>query len=168
MCLFWWYKALTCVSEGSQMGHIWVVYHPCLRTRSLRVWEMLQMGNFSSWCIEKETEENEFVSVVESVARGAEGSQMGHRWVIYHSYLWKRSQEVWEILQMENCDFHFSSRCIEKEAEENAFVLMESVAQGVWGFPDGSQMGDILFLPLEEVARGVGDVTDGKFWVLLP
>ena len=108
-CLFWWYKVLPGGSEGSQMGQRWVVYHPCLWTRSLEEWEMLQMGNF---------------------------------------------------------EFHFSSLCIKNEAEENAFVLVvKSVAQGVCGVPDGSQMGSILSLPLDEVAGSVGDVTDGKFQV---
>ena len=73
MCLFWWYKVLPGVSEGSQMGLIWVVYHPCLRTKALRVWEMLQMGSFdfhfSSRCIDKEDEKNALILVVESVAR---------------------------------------------------------------------------------------------------
>ena len=68
MCLFWWYKVLSGGSEGSQMGHRWVVYHPCLWTRSLEVWEMLQMGNFEfhfcSLCMKIEAEENAFVLVV--------------------------------------------------------------------------------------------------------
>ena len=41
--------------------------------------------------------------------RGSEGSQMGQRWVIYHSYLWKRSQEVWQMLHMGNYEFFFPS-----------------------------------------------------------
>ena len=46
------------------------------------------------------------------------------------------------MLQMGNFEFHFSSLCIKNEAEENAFVLVvKSVAQGVCGVPDGSQMG---------------------------
>ena len=37
---------------------------------------------------------------------------------------WKVPVEVWEMLQMGNFDFHFSSLCMKVEAEENAFVLM--------------------------------------------
>ena len=60
------------------------------------------------------------------------GSQMGHRWVVYHPCLQTRSLRVWEMVQIRNFDFHFSSKCIEKEAEENVFILVvESIAQGV-------------------------------------
>ena len=73
MLLFWWYKELSGGSEGSQMGHRWVVSHLCLWKRSLEVWEMLQMGNFeshfSSLCMKLEAEENAFVLVVSGVPK---------------------------------------------------------------------------------------------------
>ena len=49
---------------------------------------------------------------------GSEGSQMGHRWVVFHHDFWTRSLEVWEMLQMGNFDFHFSSLYMKLEAEK--------------------------------------------------
>ena len=60
---------------------------------------------------QKETEENVFVFIY-SVAWGSEGSHLGLRWVVYHTCLWTRSLEMWEMLPMGNFAFHFPSLCI--------------------------------------------------------
>ena len=42
-------------------------------------------------------------------------------------------------------------------------LVVKSVAQWVWGVPDGPQMGGIPSLALDKVTGGVIDDTDRKF-----